>query len=89
MPTSSERAVDLPVSVDLHARPAADFVRTAMRFDAAIAVAAPAGQADAKSLLSVLALGVKGGSRLLLRAEGADAAEAVAALAGCVSGLRD
>ena len=89
MCASSEAAVDLPASVDLHARPAADFVRTAMRFDAAVAVAAPAGQADAKSLLSVLALGAKGGSRLVLRAEGADAAEAVAALAGCVAQLRD
>ena len=89
MPASSETTVDLPANVDLHARPAADFVRTAMRFDASIAVAAPAGLADAKSLLSVLALGAKGGSRLVLRAEGADAAEAVAALAGCVGELRD
>ena len=89
MPASSETAVELPASVDLHARPAAHFVRTAMRFDAAIAVAAPAGEADAKSLLSVLALGAKGGSRLVLRAEGSDAAEAVAALAGCVAGLHD
>jgi len=89
MLASSEAAIELPRDVDLHARPAADFVRTAMRFDATIAVTAPAGRADAKSLLSVLALGAKGGSRLVLSAEGADAADAVAALAGCVAELHD
>ena len=37
---SSERLVSLPAGVDLHARPAAQFVRTAMAFQARIAVAA-------------------------------------------------
>ena len=32
MPTSSESLVALPATVDLHARPAADFVRCAMGF---------------------------------------------------------
>ena len=40
MPTSSEVVVELPAAVDLHARPAADFVRTAMGFEAEIVVAA-------------------------------------------------
>ena len=53
----------LPDGVDLHARPAADFVRTAMGFGADIQVAAGEREADAKSLLSVLALGSQGRNR--------------------------
>jgi phosphotransferase system HPr (HPr) family protein len=45
--------------------------------------------ADAKSLLSVLALGARRGTSLSLRAEGEDAAAAVAALATTVAGLRE
>ena len=85
MPASSESSIALPVSVDLHARPAAEFVRTAMGFGARIAVGANGREADAKSLLSVLALGAKGGTTLRLRADGEDAAPAVEALSGCIS----
>jgi phosphotransferase system HPr (HPr) family protein len=87
VPASSETLVRLPDGVDLHARPAADFVRCAMGFDSSIRVAAGEREADAKSLLAVLALGAKGGSDLRLRADGDDAAEALDALAGCVTAL--
>jgi phosphotransferase system HPr (HPr) family protein len=86
---TAERTVSLPPAVDLHARPAAQFVRTAMGFSARIVVTAGERDADAKSLLSVLALGAKGGTPLRLRADGDDAPAAVAELAGCVAGLRD
>jgi phosphotransferase system HPr (HPr) family protein len=79
----------LPAGVDLHARPAAQFVRTAMGFGARIVVTSGERDADAKSLLSVLALGAKGGTSLRLRADGDDAPGAVEALAGCVAGLSD
>jgi phosphotransferase system HPr (HPr) family protein len=79
----------LPSGVDLHARPAAEFVRAAMQFSARIVITAGARDADAKSLLSVLALGAKGGTALRLRADGDDAPAAVATLAGCVAGLHD
>jgi phosphotransferase system HPr (HPr) family protein len=87
VPTSSETLVRLPADVALHARPAADFVRAAMRFDADIAVAVDGREADAKSLLDVLALGAKGGVTLRLRADGEDAAAALDALAACVAAL--
>jgi phosphotransferase system HPr (HPr) family protein len=86
---SSEAVVALPASVDLHARPAAQFVRLAMGFRSRIAVRAGDREVDAKSLLSVLSLGAKGGTSLRLRAEGDDAAGAVAELAGCVAGLTE
>jgi phosphotransferase system HPr (HPr) family protein len=75
--------------VALHARPAADFVRTAMRFDAQVFVASGDREVDAKSLLSVLALGARGGTTLRLRADGDDADEALDALAACVSGFTE
>lgn len=94
MPTSSETQVvdaqvTLPDDVDLHARPAANFVRTAMGFSARVSVAAGGRVVDAKSLLSVLALGARRGTSVSLRAEGDDAAAAVAALAATVSELRE
>jgi phosphotransferase system HPr (HPr) family protein len=85
MSASSE--VVLPPGVDLHARPAAEFVRTAMGFEASIVISVGEREANAKSLLSVLGLGAKAGSAVSLRADGGDAVPAVEALAGCVAGL--
>jgi phosphocarrier protein len=42
-------------------------------------------EVDAKSLLSILALGAEAGSTLSLRADGPDAAEALSALAATVA----
>ena len=81
--------VALPSGVDLHARPAADFVRTAMGFAASVQVAAGEREVDAKSLLSVLALGAKGGTELRLTATGEDAAAALDALSKRVATLSD
>jgi phosphocarrier protein HPr len=87
MLASSETIVQLPAEVDLHARPAAQFVRTAMRYAAAITVVVGERQADAKSLLSVLGLGARRGTELRLRAEGREAALALDALVACVAGF--
>jgi phosphotransferase system HPr (HPr) family protein len=87
-PTSSEAVVALPDGVDLHARPAADFVRTAMGFRARVVVAANGKEANAKSLLSVLGLGARRGTTLRLRADGDDAGLAVDALTGCVAAFQ-
>jgi phosphocarrier protein HPr len=85
---SAETQAALPQGVDLHARPAADFVRAAMRFPDRLWVGVGDREVDAKSLLSILALGAKGGTELRLRAEGEQAAAAVEALADCVINLR-
>ena len=89
MPASSETLVALPSDVALHARPAAEFVRTAMGFDADLFVAVGDREVDAKSLLSVLALGATPGTTLRLRADGDGADAAVAALADLVAGLTE
>jgi phosphotransferase system HPr (HPr) family protein len=60
-----------------------------MRFSARILVGVGDREADAKSLLSVLALGARRGTSLRLRAEGEDAVGAVSALATTLAELRD
>jgi phosphocarrier protein HPr len=84
MRTSSELALQLPADVALHARPAGLFVRRAMGFQSAIRIACGDREADAKSLLAVLALGACGGSTIRVRADGPDAEQAVAALEDCL-----
>lgn len=86
---SSEATAVLPEHVDLHARPAAQFVRAAMGFSSRIQVAVGEREVDAKSLLSVLSLGAKGGTTLRLGADGEDAPRAVEALAALVAGLTE
>lgn len=85
MLASSEAVVTLPSSVDLHARPAAQFVRTAVGFSADIAIAVDGRKANAKSLLDVLALGARGGTPLRLTASGDDAPLALDALRDCIA----
>jgi phosphotransferase system HPr (HPr) family protein len=87
MPASSdaERVVTLPAGVDLHARPAAQLVRTAVGFSADIAVAVDGREANAKSLLAVIGLGATAGTPLRMTASGQDAAVALDALGECVA----
>jgi len=87
VPASSESTVALPEGVALHARPAATFVKTALRFRSQLTVRLDGKVANAKSILAVLALGATGGTVLRLSAEGDDAPDALVALASCVSGL--
>jgi phosphocarrier protein FPr len=72
----------------LHARPAALFVRTAGRFRSKISVANPAagkGPVDAKSILSVLTLGVSTGTEIEVAADGEDAEAAIDAIRQAVA----
>ncbi|MDO5051368.1 MAG: dihydroxyacetone kinase phosphoryl donor subunit DhaM [Pseudoclavibacter sp.] len=64
----------------LHARPAAALVKRAAGFDARITI----DGADAKSLLSVMGLGVEAGAEVLLSATGPQARQAVDAIAALV-----
>jgi phosphotransferase system HPr (HPr) family protein len=86
---AAETTVALPGNVDLHARPAADFVRTAMGFSSTLTIVSGERAADAKSLLAILALGAKRGTTLRLTADGDDAEAALDALSSCVAGLTE
>jgi phosphotransferase system HPr (HPr) family protein len=70
--------------VGLHARPAAVFVQTAKQYASDIRVTHGEREANAKSILTVLALGANQGAVITIRAEGEDAEQALAALAALV-----
>ena len=64
----------------LHARAAARFVQLAGGFESRITVATEGSRVDGKSILGLLTLAAREGTRLRLFAAGSDEAEALAAL---------
>ncbi len=64
----------------LHARPAAQVVRTAGRFQSRITIHVGDRTADVKSLIALLGLTIRPGSEITLSADGPDDAAALAAL---------
>lgn len=84
-----ERVFTVHAELGLHARPAGIFVMTAKRFAAQIEVARAEGGddwVDGRSILSLLSLAAGRGTRLRVRAEGVDAADAVEALGRLLEG---
>jgi phosphocarrier protein HPr len=82
-----ERDVTLENEVGLHARPAAVFSKAATRFDSSVTVLKSGGEANAKSVLSVLKLDVQKGDTVTIRTEGQDEQEALAELVKLVEDL--
>jgi phosphocarrier protein HPr len=70
--------------VGLHARPAALFVQTAKRFKSEILVRKDEREVNAKSILSILALGANQGAVITIKANGEDEGAALKALQGLV-----
>ena len=66
--------------VGLHARPASMFVQTAAKYTSDIEVTHGETTANAKSILAVLTLGAHKDAEIVIKAEGADADEALKAL---------
>jgi phosphocarrier protein len=82
-----EKEVIIRNEVGLHARPAAEFVEVARRFDCDITILCNGNVANAKSMLRVLALGIKKGTVIKLVTDGADEDEALAALCELIEGF--
>jgi phosphotransferase system HPr (HPr) family protein len=85
----TEAQVTIVNETGLHARPAALFVRTAAKFDAAVRVRNTTRggerEADGKSIVSLMTLGVRKDDEILIRAEGDDEAEAIQTLTDLVA----
>jgi len=81
---SVTREVEIVNRAGMHARPAAEFVRTAGRFRSDIRVEKDGIEVNGKSIMGVLMLAAEHGSRLLLTAKGEDAVDAVDALSELV-----
>lgn len=78
-----ERTVTIGAPAGLHARPAAAFVKAVLDTGAPIRIGRPGGQsADARSIVSVLALDFKHGEEAVLTAPSLAAVEALGQLLG-------
>ena len=84
----AEATIQVKHKVGLHARPASLFVQTAAKFSSTIKVknlSANGNFVDAKSIIMVLTLGVMKDHEIQIQAEGADEADAVAALQALIN----
>ncbi|HEY5037412.1 MAG TPA: HPr family phosphocarrier protein [Chthoniobacterales bacterium] len=72
-----EKEITIVNRLGLHARPSAMFVRVASRFRCEIWVAKENEEINGKSIMGLMMLAAGQGSKLLVRAEGPDATEAI------------
>jgi len=70
----------------LHARACALFVKTAAKFKSNVLVGRDDLEVNGKSIMGVMMLAAEEGSTIVVRAEGPDEAEALAALEELVNG---
>ena len=75
-----EREFVVSNELGFHARPAGEFVRVASRFSSEVQVSRGGEWVSGQSVLSLLSLAAGPGTKLRVRAEGPDAAEAVSVL---------
>ena len=73
----------------LHARPAAMLVKKASSFESDIKIKANGKEANAKSLMSVMTLGLKKDAELVFLIEGSDAESAATGLSELVNNKFD
>lgn len=87
MSGSAEGSVVITHDVGLHARPSVKLTKLAKGFASSIEIAgSPEGPwIDAKSIVKVMAMKARQNSTLFVRASGADAEAAVAAVTGLVT----
>ena len=76
------KTIDFTVKnqVGLHGRPASLFVKTSQRYDSNITITFEEKTVNAKSIISVLGLGVTKGANISIAADGADADDALKSL---------
>ena len=82
---SAFTSVEIVNERGLHARASARFVKLAGAFDAEVKVTKDDQTVDAQSIMGLMMLAAGPGSTIEISAEGAQAAEAVAALAQLVA----
>jgi len=75
-----EKEVEIKNADGLHMRPAMQFVDAASRFDCDITVSNSKTNVDGKSIMQMSMLAATCGSKLNIKAEGADAQQAIDAL---------
>ena len=81
----AERSVTILNKNGLHARPAAEIVKTASRFQSDITIVRDELEVNGKSIMGVMMLAAECGATLLLRASGPDEDQAVGAIADVIA----
>lgn len=80
-----EREVQIENKLGLHARPAAEVVKTAAKFRSDITICRDDLEVNGKSIMGVMMLAAEHGSRITLRADGPDEEQAVDALSELIA----
>ncbi|HEY3134254.1 MAG TPA: HPr family phosphocarrier protein [Gemmatimonadaceae bacterium] len=80
-----EREVKIVNKLGIHARPAAEIVKTAGKFRSSITIVRDDLEVNAKSIMGVMMLAAEFGATIVLRAIGEDADAALDALASVIS----
>jgi phosphocarrier protein HPr len=80
-----ERRVTVVNAHGIHARPAAEIVKTAARFSSGIKLEKDGLEVNGKSIMGVMMLAAECGSEVIIRAEGPDADAAIDALAALIA----
>jgi phosphocarrier protein len=80
-----ERSVQIVNKNGLHARPAAEVVKTAAKFKSEITIVRDDLEVNGKSIMGVMMLAAEFGSTLTIRAHGPDAQQAVDAIADLIA----
>ncbi len=81
-----ERRVTVVNAHGIHARPAAEIVKTAARFTADIKLEKDGLEVNGKSIMGVMMLAAECGSEVIIRVDGADAEAAADALVALIAG---
>jgi phosphocarrier protein len=76
-----EREIAVINRLGLHARAAAKLVHLATGFDSSVMLLVDGEEVDAKSILGILLLAAAQGTSVVVRCDGADEADAMAAIA--------
>jgi phosphocarrier protein HPr len=80
-----EREARILNKLGIHARPAAEIVKTAARFKSSITIVRDDLEVNAKSIMGVMMLAAEFGSTILVRATGEDADAALDALCAVIA----
>ena len=81
----AERSVQIVNKNGLHARPAAEIVKAASKFNADITITRDDLEVNGKSIMGVMMLAAEFGSTVMLRATGPDAEQAIDALSKLIA----
>lgn len=76
-----EKEVEVINTLGIHARPSSLIVQAALKFKCSISIVKNGATADAKSIMSVMMLAATSGSKVIIRAHGADEKLAIEAIA--------